>query len=328
MARGTKSGRQARSRGSVGAGKGRRHEKPSQLYLPTPVTRDGKKIIATIYFATDEHTLREDDRFVLSKVVLLCLQRLLKAEDVRLRIEGHADVRYYEDYNLKLSSDRAWMVEQFLRTVSVKGSLPLEDFRAFRSNTVAHGEESAGRDWAEDRRVDVVDVSPLPPKGKKGFFYYMLNQNVFRALYFKHYYPRYWLWRQRGLEYLVDLYEKEGASPGAFLKVRPSDYDKLMEVIEQVADYDNFQKIESDYLSGKRQEVAEAYEVEYRKAWREAKARAEEDFEASDFRHPWEFFAVKFGLVPKDTPYHKRQKGGRDDDYRGTPTYYKDVTGH
>ena len=330
MVHGAKGGGRARPRGPVGGAKGRKYQKASQLYLPAASSTHGKKILASIYFAVDEHSLDGDDTDVLRKVAVHCLERLLKAEDVTLRIHAHADTRASDAYNLELSQRRGSEVERFFQTVSIEGSPRLPEYRAFRTSFIPLGERFGGNAWADDRRVDVIDVSPvLPAKEERGLFYYMKNQNIFRALYFKHYYPRYWLWERRKLEYLVDLGEKEGAGLQEFLKIRPADYDKVLEIIEQLADYNDYQKILRWSQTGDRKEViATAYEVEYRKAWDEAEAIADRKFLKSDFRYPWEFFAIEFGLVPQNTPRHKRPKGSEPVNFGSTPTYYKGIKGH
>jgi len=119
------------------------------------------------------------------------------------------------------------------------------------------------------------------------------------------------LWRNRGLDYLIDQYENENRPGGSgWVKIRPPDYDKALEIVEMLADFDDWQKIKDWVRTRNReQEVTTAYEVEYRKAYHIAYGRAYQDFSNSNFRSSCEFFSIKFGLVPKNTPYVKRPGG-------------------
>jgi peptidoglycan-associated lipoprotein len=97
------------------------------------------------------------DSYLLTPAGIIALEenaKWLKDEtDVLLVIEGHADERGSDTYNLALGDKRSQAVRDYL----VKRGVAPE-----RMGTVSYGEEKATRgaeteaDWARDRRADLV----------------------------------------------------------------------------------------------------------------------------------------------------------------------------
>jgi len=100
-----------------------------------------------VYFALDEATLPEPSRAALAEAA----ERLRALGDVKLAIEGHADERGTNEYNLGLGQRRARAVLEHLARLGV-GSERLE--------VISYGEErlaAGGHDadsWSRNRRVE------------------------------------------------------------------------------------------------------------------------------------------------------------------------------
>lgn len=139
---------------------------------------------------------------------------------------------------------------------------------------------------------------------------YFDNQDIFRPLIFKKYHPE-WLTNWKGLEHLVDQYEKlETQGSSRDVSLRPNDNIKIMALLEKKCTRAEMNTIETMIRMGRvNTEMARAFGIEYRKAYPVALERARADFTRSDFQRSWEFFAIKFGLVSRNTPYKKRLRG-------------------
>jgi outer membrane protein OmpA-like peptidoglycan-associated protein len=102
-----------------------------------------------LLFDVDKSDLRPVSRDNLDKLAVI----LNKYGDTNVLIEGHTDSTGADDYNLRLSRDRAQAVSYFLASIQVNGS---------RINTQGYGEMQpiASNDSAEgrqaNRRVDVA----------------------------------------------------------------------------------------------------------------------------------------------------------------------------
>lgn len=83
--------------------------------------------LVDIFFEFDQAILKEDSKMNLQKNA----QRLM-TERVKIRIEGHADERGTEEYNLALGERRAQAVKRFLTALGVDKN---------RINTISFGEE-------------------------------------------------------------------------------------------------------------------------------------------------------------------------------------------
>lgn len=81
-----------------------------------------------IHFDLDMYTIKESDREILNKLA----DWLLKNKGVKIEIEGHADDRGDQDYNLALGERRANGAREYLITLGVD---------AARISTISYGEE-------------------------------------------------------------------------------------------------------------------------------------------------------------------------------------------
>lgn len=108
--------------------------------------------LATVYFDFDKSDLRQDTRDVLSQNAEALLKQI---GDVKVRIEGHADERGSDEYNMALGDRRAKSAEKYLINLGVS---------ADRLSTVSYGEEKPavqGNDeaaWSKNRRAEFLIV--------------------------------------------------------------------------------------------------------------------------------------------------------------------------
>jgi len=99
----------------------------------------------TVFFDTDQHTVRPDAQSVLQKQAAW----LQKYPAVKLMVEGHADERGTREYNLALGDRRAYAVKEFLVSLGVD---------AARLQTKSYGKErpvcteSDDSCWQQNRR--------------------------------------------------------------------------------------------------------------------------------------------------------------------------------
>jgi len=108
-----------------------------------------KGTLDTVYFDFDAHLLAAEARETLSRNAALLNESKLN----RVVIEGHADERGSDDYNLALAEKRAAAVSRYLESLGIN---------AQRLEIISYGEDKpavAGHDeaaWAKNRRVDFV----------------------------------------------------------------------------------------------------------------------------------------------------------------------------
>jgi len=100
-----------------------------------------------IYFAYDQSTLSAE-----GKATAQAIGELMKeVPEITARIEGHADERGTNEYNLSLGEKRAKSIQDYLSSYGVKSG---------RLTLLSYGEEKAaveGQDessWAKNRRVE------------------------------------------------------------------------------------------------------------------------------------------------------------------------------
>jgi len=102
---------------------------------------------SVVYFEFDKSTLTADSRRVLDAHVAL-----LKTNNGKVRLEGHADERGTREYNMALGERRAKAVADYM---SVNG------VASYRIETVSYGEErpavmgSGESAWSKNRRVEI-----------------------------------------------------------------------------------------------------------------------------------------------------------------------------
>lgn len=143
--------------GAAGAIIGRRMDKQAaemKRQMPNAqVERVGEGIKVTlgsdILFNTDSYALKPQTKQQLSDFA----KTLNNYADTDILIEGHADATGPEDYNLKLSKQRADAVGNFLESVGVKTSR-VDEKGYGEAQPVADNSTDIGR--AKNRRVDIA----------------------------------------------------------------------------------------------------------------------------------------------------------------------------
>lgn len=143
--------------GAAGAVIGRRMDKQAEELkreLPgATVERVGEGIKITfgsdILFDVNKADLKEATKRQLAEFA----QTLDKYPDTDLVIEGHADSSGPDDYNLKLSKQRAEAVADYLKSLGVKGAR-MDEKGYGEAQPVADNSTEAGR--AKNRRVDIA----------------------------------------------------------------------------------------------------------------------------------------------------------------------------
>jgi len=99
----------------------------------------------TVFFDTDQHSVRPDAQAVLQKQAAW----LQKYPAVKLMVEGHCDERGTREYNLALGDRRAYAVKEFLVSLGID---------AARLQTKSYGKEhptcseSDDSCWQQNRR--------------------------------------------------------------------------------------------------------------------------------------------------------------------------------
>ncbi|MBO0929400.1 OmpA family protein [Fibrella aquatilis] len=143
--------------GAAGAVIGRRMDKQAEELkrdLPNAtVERVGEGIKITfnsdILFDVNKYDLKDATKRQLTDFA----KTLDKYPDTDLVIEGHADAQGPDDYNLKLSKQRADAVASYLQSLGVRGAR-IDEKGYGESQPVADNSTEAGR--AKNRRVDIA----------------------------------------------------------------------------------------------------------------------------------------------------------------------------
>ena len=101
----------------------------------------------TIYFEFDQATLTD-----MAKDTLVRNAEWLRSNaNARVQVEGNADERGTNEYNLALGERRATVVKSYLTSLGVDGGrLVVISYGEERPAEAGHGEDS----WAKNRRVD------------------------------------------------------------------------------------------------------------------------------------------------------------------------------
>lgn len=105
------------------------------------------EVFKPVYFQYDQSTLTPESQAVLQEIAKL----MKEVPEISSRVEGHADERGTNEYNLALGERRALAVQEYLANFGVaKGRL----------QTISYGEEKPaqmGADesaWSKNRRVE------------------------------------------------------------------------------------------------------------------------------------------------------------------------------
>jgi peptidoglycan-associated lipoprotein len=102
-----------------------------------------------IYFDFDDYSIRPDQRGKVQKAA----EWLRGNPSVRIRLEGHADERGPEDYNMALGLKRARSVKDLLVTLGVSPDrIELRSYGEEMPLEPGHNEGA----WAKNRRVEFV----------------------------------------------------------------------------------------------------------------------------------------------------------------------------
>jgi len=110
----------------------------------------------TVFFEFDSATLTKEASDKLSAVGNILVQH----PELTVRIEGNADERGSEQYNLALGQRRAETARRYLDKLGVKGEqVTAISFGAEHPKATGHDEES----WKQNRRDDVTASTPAAP---------------------------------------------------------------------------------------------------------------------------------------------------------------------
>ena len=120
--------------------------------LPDPRLRDSRndELFPTIYFDFDQSLIKPDFKEQLQNQAPCVLEQLEKNEDLVVQVEGHADERGNDEYNIALGHRRA---------NSVLGLVKVYVTDPSRIQTISYGEEfpavqgSNREAWSKNRRV-------------------------------------------------------------------------------------------------------------------------------------------------------------------------------
>ena len=105
------------------------------------------EVFKPVYFAYDQSTISAEGQSTLQEIGKL----MKEVPEITARIEGHADERGTNDYNLALGEHRSKAVNDYLASYGIQGS---------RLSSISYGEEKPaveGKDegsWAKNRRVE------------------------------------------------------------------------------------------------------------------------------------------------------------------------------
>jgi len=120
--------------------------------LPDPRLRDSRndELFPTIYFDFDQSLIKPDFKEQLQNQTPCVLEQLEKNEDLVVQVEGHADERGNDEYNIALGHRRA---------NSVLGLVKVYVTEPSKIQTISYGEEfpavqgSNREAWSKNRRV-------------------------------------------------------------------------------------------------------------------------------------------------------------------------------
>ena len=125
----------------------RRRIAESQLASRPATVPSGTLVMDTVYFEFDQATLSDTAKETLVRNV----EWLRANANARVQVEGNADERGTNEYNLALGERRAAAVKNYLTSLGVDGSrLVIISFGEENPADPGHGEDA----WEKNRRVD------------------------------------------------------------------------------------------------------------------------------------------------------------------------------
>jgi peptidoglycan-associated lipoprotein len=110
------------------------------------------EIARMVTFETDKYDVRAEDMAVLDGKVAV----LQASPSVRLRLTGHADERYTDEYNLVLGTRRSEAVKDFLVRKGIDASR-LETASLGETDPLDPGHNEAA--WSRNRRVEFTVIA-------------------------------------------------------------------------------------------------------------------------------------------------------------------------
>ena len=124
--------------------------KQFSMVLETRDTERGLIVnMSDVLFDTGKYTLRQEAREKLARIAGI----LLNYPDLRIETEGHTDTTGSEDFNRKLSQQRADSVREYLISQGIPGSSVTSVGKGF-SMPVASNDTAEGRQ--RNRRVELI----------------------------------------------------------------------------------------------------------------------------------------------------------------------------
>lgn len=121
---------------------------PSSTITPGSAEDFRVNVGDTVFFETDQHSIRPDAQSVLQKQAAW----LKQYPQTKLLVEGHADERGTREYNLALGDRRARAVMQYLTSLGVtREGLSASSM----GEEMAQGEDESG--WRNDRKVTFTE---------------------------------------------------------------------------------------------------------------------------------------------------------------------------
>jgi outer membrane protein OmpA-like peptidoglycan-associated protein len=160
MAQRPRTGKRVSSRRPAGSQAGCKAVQLKSVFIAKGSVVPSGKIMAKIYFPTSGHSLDANDAAALDELVDYYRHLLELGYNANLTFVGRADIRYHDDFNLKLSENRAKAARTYV-------DQRLRGFPKFKSSVRGTGEYYSGQCWAEDRRVDVYEWYQMPPAPAK-----------------------------------------------------------------------------------------------------------------------------------------------------------------
>ncbi|HYU10451.1 MAG TPA: hypothetical protein VEK77_13830 [Gemmatimonadales bacterium] len=263
-----------------------------------------RQLVAQIYFPTGRHRsdapLDGNDQDVLAKLARHYRETIAVGRKPTLVFDGYADERGEPGFNMDLSRARAEAVRNVV-------ALLLVDLGPEAAKLEAFGERFAGRRWADDRRVDVFELTPwnepLADPSQYSLEYLKENQQFFRLPIFERWHPKWALWRP--LRDVLRRYEEQEHIHGGSEQTIPfqaGDLDQMAALLNKIAP-DVMRRIENEPAGREREQaLREAFFVEYRNAYPEAHDAAVREWEQSGIKSFPEFLTSRLGMLKPSAP--------------------------
>ena len=107
--------------------------------------------LAIVYFEFDSSTIRDDMKPVLDKNI----EWIRKRQGVKVEIQGHADEKGTNEYNIALGERRAQGIKKYLADSGInEARISIISYGEERPADLGHTEEA----WAKNRRVEFVII--------------------------------------------------------------------------------------------------------------------------------------------------------------------------